>query len=473
MRRSRRQNIEFAALLTAALAAALLASGTPAGALLDKDAYDWIYRQYRPPDWEPQSILLAIDEESFRVSGGVSNLREALAEGLERIAPAAPKAVAIDVLLADDGDEDDDKRLAAAIRRTPNVVLACDLVGGKWEDPLPGFRQAAAAGGHIYAEPDPVCRKVELEKADAGHARRWALALETYRVVVGKPLVETQRDLEINGVVIPAPANTALDRVLRIRYRPPDKAIPQVTLAKLRAQPALAKQFAGKTVFVGVTAQTAGDRRQTPYMRDAEMPGVEIHANIFETLASRRFLVNAPEAASFVVCLLLVIGMGTAFARRSYWIGAAVAATACFAPYICFTRNIVLPATAPLFSAVFSAAVAAAYQYFVVRKRMVTAEGDKSRYQEAMHFVTHEMRTPLTAIQGSSELMGRYVMTEEKRKQMAQLINSESKRLGRMIEIFLSVERLSAGQMELKKEQFGGMDLMSACVERVRPLAER
>jgi signal transduction histidine kinase len=122
---------------------------------------------------------------------------------------------------------------------------------------------------------------------------------------------------------------------------------------------------------------------------------------------------------------------------------------------------------------VFSAAVAAAYQYFGVRKRMVTAEGDKSRYQEAMHFVWHEIRTPLTAIQGSSELMGRYVMTEEKRKQMAQLINSESKRLGRMIEIFLSVERLSAGQMELKKEQFGGMDLMSACVERVRPLAER
>jgi signal transduction histidine kinase len=104
---------------------------------------------------------------------------------------------------------------------------------------------------------------------------------------------------------------------------------------------------------------------------------------------------------------------------------------------------------------------------------MMTAEVDKSRYQQAMHFVTHEMRTPLTAIQGSSELIGRYAMTEEKRKQMAQLINSESKRLGKMIEIFLSVERLSAGQLELKKERFAGMELMSACVERVRPLAER
>ena len=132
-----------------------------------------------------------------------------------------------------------------------------------------------------------------------------------------------------------------------------------------------------------------------------------------------------------------------------------------------------LPFTSPVFASWLGISAAASYQHFVVRHRMLRAEVEKLRYQQAMHFVTHEMRTPLTAIQGSSELIGRYKMPEEKQKQMAQLINSESKRLGRMIEIFLSVERLSAGQLELKKEQFSGMDLMSACVERVRPLAER
>jgi signal transduction histidine kinase len=83
------------------------------------------------------------------------------------------------------------------------------------------------------------------------------------------------------------------------------------------------------------------------------------------------------------------------------------------------------------------------------------------------------MRTPLTAIQGSSELMGRYALPEEKRKQIAELINSESKRLGRMIEMFLSVERLSAGQVELKKETFSAGELMAGCVARALPLAER
>ena len=64
------------------------------------------------------------------------------------------------------------------------------------------------------------------------------------------------------------------------------------------------------------------------------------------------------------------------------------------------------------------------------------------------------MRTPLTAIQGSSELMGRYNLSDEKRKQIAEMINPESKRLARMIQTFLDVERLADGQMELKREPF-------------------
>jgi len=118
-------------------------------------------------------------------------------------------------------------------------------------------------------------------------------------------------------------------------------------------------------------------------------------------------------------------------------------------------------------------AAAASYQHFVVRRALHASETERKRYQQAIHFVTHEMRTPLTAIQGSSELMGRYNLTEEKRKQMAEMINQESKRLARMIQTFLDVERLSDGQMELKREQFTAKELVEACLQRVRPLGER
>ncbi len=53
------------------------------------------------------------------------------------------------------------------------------------------------------------------------------------------------------------------------------------------------------------------------------------------------------------------------------------------------------------------------------------------------------------------------------------MINQESKRLARMIQTFLDVERLSDGQMELKGEAFQVREIVEACVARARPLAER
>jgi hypothetical protein len=90
----------YVALLAMALAVALVAAWTPLGTQIDRYAYDWMFRIYRPAPWQTQSILLAIDEPSLSAFGGIPGLRSALAEGLERIAPAAPKAVAVDVLLA-------------------------------------------------------------------------------------------------------------------------------------------------------------------------------------------------------------------------------------------------------------------------------------------------------------------------------------------------------------------------------------
>jgi two-component system sensor histidine kinase SenX3 len=56
---------------------------------------------------------------------------------------------------------------------------------------------------------------------------------------------------------------------------------------------------------------------------------------------------------------------------------------------------------------------------------------------------------------------------------MAEMINSESKRLARMIQTFLDIERLTDGQMEIRSELFEAADVLRPCLERARPLAER
>ena len=140
MQRVSRQSAIYWALLAASFAVALTASWF-LGAQIDNDAYDWMFRLYQPPAWQPESILLAIDEMSLNAYGGVRGLRKPLAEALERIAAASPKAVAVDVILTDASDRETDARLAAAMGATHHLVLACQLLPdySAWEDPLPLF----------------------------------------------------------------------------------------------------------------------------------------------------------------------------------------------------------------------------------------------------------------------------------------------------------------------------------------------
>jgi signal transduction histidine kinase len=168
---------------------------------------------------------------------------------------------------------------------------------------------------------------------------------------------------------------------------------------------------------------------------------------------------------------------GVMFFRPPSWLsyvgGGLVVALALALPHLLYRAGIVFPPVAPVLVAALTVGAAAAFQYFLLRDRWLVAESDKARYRQAIHFVAHEMRTPLSAIQGSSELMTRYNLNDDKRKQMATMINAESKRLARMITTFLDIERLSDGSMELKREPFVLDDAVLMCVERARILAER
>ena len=486
MRRPSLPSIGYVAVLTVAFLVAMAAGWTTFGAQIDNDAYDFLFRLAPTELRSGEASLLAIDERTLAEMGGILRLRSIAAAALEMIQTARPKAVVIDIILADEGDPEQDDRLEAALARTPNAILAASLVpAGGWEVPLPRFERHAAAVGHAHADPDEydnVTRRVALEKA-AGTTRYWALSLEALRLVRGAHrIVESPEALEVDGVRIPAPRLLGQARPLYVRYpaRDPEApaSVPLVTVADLRAKPWLAARFQGKVVFLGVTAQSAADdNHMTPSSGGRLMPGVEIHALAYETLRGGRFLVSAKDSTVFLSSLALAAAAGLAFAWLSggtaYLAGFVLIAAAHTVPYALFRLD-VLFAYAPLLSTAWLSVVfAATYQHFVVRRRLARSETARSRYQQAIHFVTHEMRSPLTAIQGSSELMGRYKLPEDKSRQLAQMIHSESKRLARMIQTFLDVERLGEGQMELKREPFQAADLVRVCLERVRPLAER
>ena len=477
----------FLVLAAASLLACLLAlvfGWTAFGRQLDEYAYDFLFRLEQPAPWKPQSAILAIDESTLTQYGGLIGIRSALADGIERILPTHPKAIAVDVILAEAGSPETDRKLEAAFAHAPNLVLSSDLVGSgpqiHWEDPIPRFARYAAAIGQVHADLDKydaVSRDLPLEKI-AGLQRRWALALAAWAAASHAEIVESPDEITVRETRIPAPIRDG--RVMRIRYAPLSMGgIPSVSIADLTHTPGLAAIFSERIVFVGVTAQTAvRDRWMTPYSNGMFMPGVEIHANACETIAQANFLIDAPlwavAAAALVLAILAAAGFAFGAGMRANIVGASAVIASQALPAFAFSRSIVWPWLPGTLAAIFAASLAATWRHLIVRRQLVTARQETNRYQNAMHFAIHELRTPLTAIQGSSELISRYsAMPEEKRKEIANLINSESKRLGRMIETFLSVERLSAGEIEIRSERFSLDQLVESCAFRARPIAER
>ncbi len=419
-------------------------------------------------------MLLAVDEGSLIEIGGARNLRQTLAEALDQVCAAKPLAIAVDLMLSTSEDPKLDAALAASFAKCPSVVLGADIVrdGSQWEEPAPIFRRAAASLGHVHAEPDPVSRQISLEKA-VGVKRYWALALEAFRLSKqAGPILETPDDLDVGLTKIPAPRSTA--RGVYIRYSP--SPIPQVTLKELKNNPAASLLFSGKVIFVGYTDQSAARDRLTTPMGQL-MTGVEIHANLFETLQQGVFLRDAPVSLPVLLTLAAVAGAGLIFVFLSGSIAWAAAgawlAFIHFAPQWLYWNDIVLRPAMPLAGIWLATICSASFHYFVIRKQWKKSEADKNRYQQAIHFVTHEMKTPLTAIQGSSEIMSRYKLNEDKQKQIAQMIHSESKRLAGMIQTFLDVERLAEGEIELKRDSFVLSDVLLAALDRARTLAER
>ncbi len=468
--------------LVCAILCALLA-WTPLAARFDNAVFDWFERIHPAGQRSPSAVIAAIDDRTLMETGGDRALRRTLIRLLDRLAATPPAVLALDITLADPGDTAEDAALAAAMARIPKLALAAEMLpdGSGWQMPIPAFATHAAAVGHVHALAGPfddVNRRIPLERVSA-RQRLWALSLEALRLQTNAPApVSSPTDVSVGAFTFQSRWDQG--RPFRIRYRPPGdmETVSVRDLLSGAADPAVLK---GKVVFVGVTSLSAiRDRLFTPVALDRPMAGVEIHAQAFETLAAGPLPGGTLHEASLIWTVLLAFAFALLMATAFVWLqgrislvaGFLVLALAQFTPYLFFRQDWIMPAFAPVSASAAAFIVCGAWRFLIVRKQLASAESAKSRYQQAFHFVAHEMRTPLTAIQGSSELISRYNLPEEKRKQIGQMINAESKRLARMITTFLDVERLNAGQAEMTTTDVDTGDLIGACVARASGLAD-
>jgi PAS domain S-box-containing protein len=90
---------------------------------------------------------------------------------------------------------------------------------------------------------------------------------------------------------------------------------------------------------------------------------------------------------------------------------------------------------------------------------------------DVISLVSHEMRTPLTAIQGMTELLAEYDVGPERRREMNLAINDEVKRLARMISEYLDITRLESGVTVLRPSPLRLDTLIERVLAMLDPVA--
>ena len=111
----------------------------------------------------------------------------------------------------------------------------------------------------------------------------------------------------------------------------------------------------------------------------------------------------------------------------------------------------------------------------IVTFENITTEEETQRMRtEFVYGVSHELKTPLTSIQASLEmLVEENDLDEDDRKRLLDLSYSEALRLGRMVRELLDLARIEAGVTEVKRERVVVANLMEELRSIHAPLAHR
>ena len=276
------------------------------------DAFQrWRPRVYAEP---PPIRIVEIDDESIARLGRWPWPRARLGEMIEKIAGAGAAAVALDILLYDPGDPEDDAKLVKAIQGRPvvlgqfftndgNAPRLTDKAGFAFAGddptrfaysfrgamtPLPAFSKAAAGLGSLNWLPDNdrVVRRVPLVLAVNGTLAP-SFAMEALRVAQGASSytikssngsgeasfgAHTGMVAVQNGDLVAA---TGPRGDFRIHFAADDPRL-RIPAWKLFEPNADFKTFAGAIVFIGVSAQLLYDIVATPL--SPATPGVLEHA---------------------------------------------------------------------------------------------------------------------------------------------------------------------------------------------------
>lgn len=288
---------------------------------IDEQTRDTLLAPYPPSNI---ITIVEIDDASLEKYGRWGSWPRTLhAQLINQLNAAGAQAIVFDVIF--DTSATDDAELISAMQEAGNVIQPVLAQGDAFLDkpgttrflaqilPQPEIRAATVALGHtnILHDRDGYVRKIPAI-VSIGDQRYPSLALAALQVYLTgqQNLAELPspeaRQLSLAGRQIPVGENGEI----RLYYAGPPAApenhtFTQVSYADVLQGNAPAELFRNKIVLIGITATAEPDRYLTPVSDGRPMYGVEIIANLIESIWSGKFIHRPPQGALSLILIFL------------------------------------------------------------------------------------------------------------------------------------------------------------------------
>jgi len=260
---------------------------------IDSTLYDQ-QLQLLPKQQEPDVIVVEIDEQSLNLIGSWPWDRSLHAQLISELSGA--KVIAFNVLLDDNGaSEQSDRLLKEAMQNHGQVVLPVyreqSVTDAMQRMVLPDLDFSAVAMlGHVesYPDQDGILRRAHLQSVVDG--REWPHF----------SLLAAQQ------VMLPSSLPVEDSRGLLVPFSSP--VFQTVSYVDVLAQQVPAETFAGKIVFVGMTAAAIGDPLLVSGASNGmQTPAVYINAAVFHAVTREQWINPVPEWSAYGISFLMVL----------------------------------------------------------------------------------------------------------------------------------------------------------------------
>ncbi|HEX9696404.1 MAG TPA: adenylate/guanylate cyclase domain-containing protein [Actinomycetota bacterium] len=277
-------------------------------------------------------VVIAIDDKSLEKRGQWPWDRTLHATLIDRLAAAGVARIGYDVLFTEASSAPADQALRGAMQRAGTVVLAAAATFGTrpgailtataYQPPIEPLAAAALAVAHVNVFPDKdgVVRSMPAV-LDAGGTLIPALS-----IALVEPAASTEPiTVRPEGIIVGTRfIRTGEAHLLEVNYADKD-AFSVVSATDVMDGRVPRETLQGKIVLVGVTAVGLGDQKLTPIDKSDGLPGVLVHANAANTVATQNYLIPESRATTLAAVFLLALMTALAVAFLRIWLSPVMA----------------------------------------------------------------------------------------------------------------------------------------------------